>query len=55
MNALFLAAIMLGGFVLAYNTYGRFLGKKIFKLAADAMCPRTNISCSATILPRLLA
>ncbi len=43
MNSLVLvigAAIM---YIVAYNTYGRFLGKKIFKLTKDNICPSEEL------------
>ena len=39
MNSLVLGLIMMIGFVIAYHTYGKYLGSKIFKLAADNVCP----------------
>ncbi len=39
MNSLLIALLMMGGFFLAYHTYGRFLGRRIFLLAADYVCP----------------
>ena len=29
-------------FILAYNTYGKWLGRKIFRLSADAVCPSVS-------------
>ncbi len=43
MNSLVLvigSAIM---YIVAYNTYGRFLGKKIFKLTKDNICPSEEL------------
>ncbi|MEM6260198.1 MAG: carbon starvation CstA family protein, partial [Planctomycetota bacterium] len=35
-----LIAVAVGvGFIVAYHTYGRWLGSKVFNLAADAVCP----------------
>ncbi len=39
MNSLVLVLLMLAGFLVAYHTYGKFLGQKIFQLAADHVCP----------------
>mmetsp|Transcript_13460 Transcript_13460/g.6616 ORF Transcript_13460/g.6616 Transcript_13460/m.6616 type:complete len:577 (+) Transcript_13460:1481-3211(+) len=39
MNSLILAVIALVSFVIAYNTYGKFLGQKIFKLVSKNVCP----------------
>jgi carbon starvation protein len=51
LNTLLLAAIMLGGYVIAYFTYGRFLGKKIFKLAADNVCPSHELADNIDFVP----
>ena len=35
-----LIAILSGiGFLVAYHTYGRWLGRKIFRLSAETVCP----------------
>ena len=39
MNALLLFLVCGGGFLLAYHTYGRFLGRKIFRVDAGASVP----------------
>jgi len=51
MNSLLLALIMMGGFFLAYHTYGRFLGRKIFKLAADYVCPSHELRDDLDFVP----
>ena len=51
MNSLLLAAIMLVGFLVAYHTYGRFLGHKIFKLAADNVCPSHELQDDLDFVP----
>lgn len=38
MNSLLLAVVVMAGFVAAYNIYGRYLGRRIFRLAAGK-CP----------------
>lgn len=39
-----LIAIAVGvGFIIAYHTYGRWLGSKVFNLAADAVCPSVKL------------
>ena len=43
MHALFLTAICLAGYLVAYNTYGKFLGKKIFKLASKSPVPSQKL------------
>jgi len=42
---------MLGGYVIAYFTYGKFLGKKIFKLAADNVCPSHELEDNIDFVP----
>ena len=42
---------MLGGYFIAYHTYGRFLGKKIFKLAADNVCPSHELADDIDFVP----
>ena len=39
MHPLLIALLAGIGFVIAYHTYGRWLGGKIFKLSANAVCP----------------
>jgi carbon starvation protein len=51
MNSLLLAIIMLGGYLVAYHTYGKFLGKKIFKLAADNVCPSHEFKDDMDFVP----
>lgn len=39
MHTLIIALLSGVGFLVAYHTYGRWLGRKIFELSADAVCP----------------
>ncbi|MEE9368889.1 MAG: carbon starvation protein A [Pontiella sp.] len=39
MNSLIIAAVSAVLYIIAYNTYGRFLGRRIFKIDPDAKCP----------------
>lgn len=39
MNSLIIAAVALVLYIVAYNTYGRFLAKRIFKINPQAKCP----------------
>lgn len=39
MNALLLAALVYVGFIVAYNTYGKFIGRKILGVSADNITP----------------
>jgi carbon starvation protein len=50
-NSLLLAAIMLVGFLVAYHTYGKFLGRKIFQLAADNVCPSHQLRDDVDFVP----
>jgi len=51
MNALFLTLLMFVGFIVAYNTYGRFLGKKIFRLSAENVCPSCKLQDDIDFVP----
>ena len=47
-----LIAILAGiGFVVAYNTYGRWLGRKIFNLSANAVCPSHRLQDGVDYVP----
>ena len=43
MTTLLIALISGVGFLVAYHTYGRWLGSKIFRLSADAICPSERL------------
>lgn len=51
MNSLVLGLIMMIGFIIAYHTYGKFLGRKIFKLAADNVCPSHELRDDLDFVP----
>ncbi|NOY68967.1 MAG: carbon starvation protein A [Deltaproteobacteria bacterium] len=51
MNSLFLTIIIFAGFIVAYNTYGRFLGKRIFKLATENVCPSHRLQDDIDFVP----
>ena len=51
MNSLLLIVIMLVGYLVAYHTYGKFLGNKIFKLAADNVCPSHELRDDIDFVP----
>ncbi|MCC6679645.1 MAG: carbon starvation protein A [Phycisphaeraceae bacterium] len=38
-------------FLVAYHTYGRWLGSKIFRLSADAVCPSTRLRDDTDYVP----
>ena len=47
-----LIAILAGlGFILAYHTYGRWLGGRIFRLAADRVCPSESLRDDVDYVP----
>ncbi|MCF8044546.1 MAG: carbon starvation protein A [Desulfarculaceae bacterium] len=51
MNSLLLVIIMFVGFLIAYHTYGKYLGKKIFKLASDFVCPSHELQDDLDFVP----
>jgi carbon starvation protein len=51
MNSLVLTLLAIGGYFIAYRTYGRFLGKKIFKLAPDAIMPSEKYNDGVDYVP----
>ena len=38
-------------YIIAYNTYGKYLGSKIFKLSAEAVCPSTELQDNVDFVP----
>jgi len=42
---------MMAGFIVAYHTYGRFLGSKIFRVAADNVCPSHALKDDIDFVP----
>lgn len=51
MNALFLAVGTGILYIIAYHTYGKFLGRKIFKLNPDAVCPSQALRDDIDFVP----
>lgn len=51
MDVLLIALLSGVGFVVAYHTYGRWLGKKIFRLSADAVCPAVSLNDGKDFVP----
>ena len=48
----FLIALLSGiGFLVAYHTYGRWLGSKIFRLSAEAVCPSERLKDGVDYVP----
>ncbi len=51
MQTLLIAIIAAFGFIVAYHTYGKWLGKKIFQLSADAICPSIELQDDVDFVP----
>jgi len=51
MSSVLLALIMIGGFVIAYHSYGKFLGRKVFMLVAERMCPSVEFRDDMDFVP----
>ena len=51
MNSLFLAAGVAALYIIAYHTYGKFLGRKIFKLNPEAVCPSREFQDNVDFVP----
>ncbi|MFO7963780.1 MAG: carbon starvation CstA family protein [Desulfobacterales bacterium] len=51
MNSLLLAVLVIGGYFIAYFTYGRFLARKIFNISAEAVCPSQALRDDHDFIP----
>ena len=51
MQTLLIALLSGIGFIVAYHTYGRWLGSKIFRLSADAICPSKRLNDGVDYVP----
>ena len=51
MGTLLIALLAGIGFIVAYHTYGRWLGSKIFRLSADAVCPSERLKDGVDYVP----
>lgn len=51
MQVLLIALLSGVGFVVAYHTYGRWLGRKIFNLSADWVCPSRRLNDGQDYVP----
>jgi len=51
MDALLIALLSGAGFVVAYFTYGRWLGRKVFRLSARALCPSVRLRDDCDYVP----
>jgi len=51
MQTLIIALLAGVGFLVAYHTYGRWLGSKIFQLSAEAVCPSEQLRDGVDYVP----
>ena len=51
METLLIALLAGIGFIVAYYTYGRWLGSKIFRLSADTICPSERLNDGVDYVP----
>ncbi|MDX1284130.1 MAG: carbon starvation CstA family protein, partial [Draconibacterium sp.] len=51
MNSLLLALLAFIGYIIAYRTYGKFLGKKIFKLSEKTKMPSHEFNDGVDYVP----
>lgn len=51
MNSLIIAGFVFFGYLLAYHTYGKFLGRKIFRLIPEAVCPSIALQDNHDFVP----
>ncbi|MDX1681561.1 MAG: carbon starvation protein A [Phycisphaeraceae bacterium] len=51
MSTLLIALAAGAGFLVAYHTYGRWLGSKIFELSADVVCPSERLRDDTDYVP----
>lgn len=51
MTTLLIALVAFVAYIIAYNTYGRWLGKKIFRLDADATTPSVEVNDGRDYVP----
>src|SRR4030042_6307978 len=51
MNSLLLVTLALAGYLLAYRLYGRFLGRKIFRITAEAVMPAHELNDGIDFVP----
>lgn len=51
MIPLLIAVLAAAGFIVAYHTYGRWLGGKIFALSAKTLCPSLRLQDGADYVP----
>ncbi len=51
MNSLLLCVVVYAGFIVAYRTYGKFLGRKLFELSKEAVTPAHSLEDGMDYVP----
>lgn len=51
MNSLVLCIVVYLGFIVAYRTYGKFLGNKLFELSKDVLTPAHELEDDMDYVP----
>ena len=51
MHSLWIALLSFGGFIAAYRLYGRYLGRKIFRINPEAVCPSRRLEDGIDYVP----
>jgi len=51
MDALLIMVVVFAGYIIMYNLYGKFIGKKIFNLSADAKVPSVELEDGLDYVP----
>jgi carbon starvation protein len=51
MNALIVCVVAYVGFIIAYHTYGKFIGRKLFELGAQVLTPACEINDGCDFVP----
>ena len=51
MNTLIIAVLSFVGFIVAYNTYGRWLSRRIFNVSGDAQVPSEQLRDDVDFVP----
>ena len=54
MNSLILVILAMIGYLLAYRFYGRFLGRKVFRLSAERVMPAHEFKDGVDLVPTKL-
>ena len=51
MNALLIMVVAFAGYIIMYNIYGRYIGKKIFNLTQEAGVPAVEMEDGVDYVP----